>query len=200
MVESVCELPPLESHPMEAFLPSLLSSPLPIIIISRERRRELSLIGIMQPRVNRPREGGVVSAETGEEGALLFGAALFHMTFLFSFLSALCQREQDVRASRMSQPRTPLAAATALIIGVCATFAREKESKRRAKWESWRTHSAFRCGSLRLRSEIVANHGCLRQADARGKRHQAPLNLVRPFRPLARSREGRDLCTNRLKL
>ena len=63
MVESVCELPPLESHPMEAFLPSLLSSPLPIIIISRERRRELSLIGIMQPRVNRPREGGVVSAE-----------------------------------------------------------------------------------------------------------------------------------------
>ena len=163
MVESVCELPPLESHPMEAFLPSLLSSPLPIIIISRERRRELSLIGIMQPRENRPRREESSRIGREKEGALLFGAALFHMTFLFSFLSALCQREQDVRASRMSQPRTPLAAAaTALIIGGCLC----NICKRRAKWESWRTHSAFRCGSLRLRSEIVANHGCLRQARA----------------------------------
>ena len=125
MVESVCELPPLESHPMEAFLPSLLSSPLPIIIISRERRRELSLIGIMQPREREPTSGGRSRIGREKEGALLFGAALFHMTFLFSFLSALCQREQDVRASRMSQPRTPLAAATALIIGVCATCASE---------------------------------------------------------------------------
>ena len=107
MVESVCELPPLESHPMEAFLPSLLSSPLPIIIISRERRRELSLIGIMQPRVNRPREGGVVSAETGEGrqgGHLTFrGGPISHdIPLLLLLLLPKCTMSARAGCARLS--------------------------------------------------------------------------------------------------
>ena len=95
------------------------------------------------------------------------------------------EREQDVRLSDVSagQGLTPCCNCVRKLetVFVQPLFQRGEREVKVGK-----THSAFRSGSLRLRSEILANHGHAGRAECPSplpQRHQAPLNLVRPSIP-----------------
>ena len=123
----------------------------------------------------RRREGGREPARQrgGEaECALLFGAAVFHMTFFFFSLfpfprrivvtrpkcMSAREREQDVRLSDVSagQGLTPCCNCVRKLETV---FVQPMFQRGEREVKVGKTHSAFRSGSLRLRSEILANHG-----------------------------------------